>query len=153
MKDRIEEVKPTNDIPHPITEWKPNSASSQLFSQPLPDEALRKEVENVIDQLMASVAILFVGDDKEKIASLKDWSQAKIDANFSNREKAIKLTLTLLQQKIEQERVRIQGELSEFVSMLKSAPEMHGDIQADIPKTYDFLKWWQALSGGKKEGE
>ncbi len=57
---------------------------------------MEKEIENIIDQLMASVAILFVGDDKGKIASLKDWSQAKIDANFSNREKAIKLLLSLM---------------------------------------------------------
>ncbi len=44
-----------------------------------------------------------------------------------------------------QVRERINLELSEFVNMLRRAPEMHGDIQADPLKTQEFLIWWQAL--------
>ena len=59
------------------------------------EQADREAVENILNQLMASVAILFIGDDKKKINEMKNWSLAKMDENFSNREKAIKLILSL----------------------------------------------------------
>ena len=51
----------------------------------------------------------------------------------------------------------IKAELSSFVTMLKSAPEMHGDIQSDPLKTQEFLIWWQEFEsrylGNKGGGE
>jgi len=55
----------------------------------------------------------------------------------------------LIEEAKKEERERIYNDLSDFVKMLKSAPEMHGDIQSDIPKTRAFIKYWQALKEGK----
>ena len=52
-----------------------------------------------------------------------------------------------------QERERIKLELSEFVNMLRRAPEMHGDVQSDPLKTQEFLIWWQALKEDKIKEE
>jgi hypothetical protein len=56
---------------------------------------LREKIAEPIDNLMANLTILLLGGDKARVESLKDWSEAKIEANYHNRETAINSILNL----------------------------------------------------------
>lgn len=105
--------------------------------------ALRRDIEEAKKQNTEQIDAMLV--EARRTAKKQGWSQGY----ETGKEFATINMPNLIKEAEEQERERVNAELSEFVEMLKRAPEMHGDIQADPLKTQEFIIWWQALKEEK----
>ncbi|KKK88740.1 hypothetical protein LCGC14_2740100 [marine sediment metagenome] len=85
-----------------------------------------------LDEVTSQIKALI--PDKEEIVALRK-RLTELEEKLDDREADL-LKAT------EDEKERIHTDLASFVDMLKRAPEMHGDIQADIPQTQQFIKYW-----------
>lgn len=102
----------------------------------------REKIAEPIDNLMAELTVLLLGGDKTRVASLQGWSEEKINANFSSREKAIDQILALFDEEVirKDERKRIITEVEKISRVI--------DWEDDVGVWREMKEEdWQALRG------
>ena len=147
------ELRDRNNIEQAIEkrdkEWM-DGVSGMAIEQAREDERQRVSGEHYFKGRKDALTILE--------ANVEQARQEGFDEGVRKTTDAMDSTFSAQLEQAKQEVAReIKAELSSFVTMLKSAPEMHGDIQSDPLKTQEFLIWWQEFEsrylGNKGSGE